>query len=108
LLRLCYGSSYAEGLPLESKIGDNQKFKMKTDKNKAMVHTWSDSKSSETESYEGHKVSICLMTKEVQNKTECESSNKVDVSSLYEYFKKELIDTLTIFANLEQKLLVQI
>ena len=79
---------------------------MKKDNKKAMVAACSDSKSRERESDEKHAANIYLMAKEVQNnkETKYESSDDVEASTLYEYSKKELIDTLISFANIEQNI----
>jgi len=54
-----------------------------------MFAAWSDSESSESASDEEHTTNICLPAKEAQDNKESEygSSNKVDISTIYEYSK---------------------
>ena len=70
-----------------------------------MVAAWSDSETSFSESDDEQVASVCLMAKEDDGKTEYESSYEVDISTLDECSKEELINALINFANLEQKYL---
>jgi len=70
-----------------------------------MVATWSEGKTNDSESNEEHAANICLIAKEVQEneRPKYESTNKVDISAIYECYKEELLDTLVTFIKLEQR-----
>ena len=90
--------------PLLQKVGERRKFKRKENK-KAMIAVWSDSESSESDNYEEHVINTCLMAKDMQEEEQSEygSTDEVDISSLYDCSKDELIDALISFAKLEEK-----
>ena len=106
----CYGCGMRRHLlkdwPLIQKMAKKRRFRKK-DSKKTMIATSSDNETSHSKSDEEHTANICLMAGEVQydERSEYESTDKVDIPALYECSKEELIDVLICFAELEQKYL---
>ena len=71
---------------------EKRKQKAKKEFRKAMIATWSDSDSSDSDKEE-EVANLCLMANDVQE-TESENLDEVDYSDLLEYSKDELAQAL--------------